>query len=255
MKTRQISKQFETDTDLGYKNLVVSGCSFTYNTSETVAVTWPYYLRDLAGIDQVYDCSLPGAGNHHICHSTIWTLENKSFDPLDTLVIVMWSGHNRDDAIISANFLNAYLMTFSYNNSVTAGISGGNHPGGRGNTQNQSLKNINQIKSTESRTVENYLYVSILYHYLRQKQYKFLFLDYLDRSISNRGYDFKICDYLNDNLKSKYYDMVEYNVENLYCFAIKNDLLSTDDFHPSPDGHLLWTKQHLFPFLKSNYRP
>jgi hypothetical protein len=254
MKTRQIPKQFETDTNLGYKNLLVSGCSFTYNNSENSAVTWPYYLKDLAGIDQVYDCSLPGAGNYHICHSTIWALETNNFDPKDTLVIIMWSSHNRDDAIISANSLNTFPMKFSYNNSVVSGISGGNHPEGKGNAQNQSIKDIDQIKTIESRTVENYLYVSMLYHYLSQRQYKFLFLDYLDRSIPNRGYDFEIRNYLDDSLKSKYHDMVEYSVENLYRFAIKNDLLDADDFHPSPKGHLLWTKKYLLPFLKSNYK-
>lgn len=254
MKTRQIPKQFETDTNLGYKNLIVGGCSFTYNNSETCAITWPYYLRDLAGIDQTYDCSLPGAGNYHICLSTIWALETNNFDPRDTLIIVMWSGHNRDDAIMSVKSLNTYPMTFSYNDSVVSGISGGNYPESNGNTQNQSIKDIDQIKTVESRTVENYLYVSILYNYLLQKQYNFLFLDYLDRSIPNLGYDFQICDYLDDNLKSKYRNMVEYSVENLYRYAIKNDLLTTDDFHPSPDGHLAWTKEHLLPFLKSNYR-
>ena len=254
MKTRSIPKQFATETDLGYKNLVVSGCSFTYNNSETIAVTWPYYLKDLAGIDQVYDCSLPGAGNYHICHSTIWSLETANFNPADTLVIVMWSGHNRDDAVISADSLTQFPISFNYTNSVVSGISGGNHPKSKSNTQNQSIRDIDQIKSIKSRTVENYLYVTTLYHYLRQKQYKFLFLDYLDRSIPNRGYDFEIRNYLDDNLKSKYHDMVEYSVENLYRFAIKNDLLDADDFHPSPNGHLLWTKKHLLPFLKSNYK-
>jgi hypothetical protein len=243
MKTRQIAKQFDAEINLGYKNLVVSGCSFTYNNSETCAVTWPYYLRDLAGIDQIYDCSLPGAGNYHICFSTIWTLETNNFDPKDTLIIAMWSGHNRDDAIISSDSLNDYPMTFSYNDLVVSG-----------NDKNSSIKDMDQIKNAESRTVENYLYVSILYHYLRQKQYKFLFLDYLDRTIPNRGNDFEICDYLNNDLKSKYHNMVEHSVENLYRFVIKHDLLDTDDFHPSPNGHLTWTKKHLLPFLKSNYK-
>jgi hypothetical protein len=254
MKTRSISKQFATETDLAYKNLVVSGCSFTYNNSETSAVTWPYYLRDLAGIDQVYDCSLPGAGNYHICYSTIWSLETTNFNPTDTLVIVMWSGHNRDDAIISADSLNKLPMSFNYTNSVVTGISGGNHPESKNNAENRPIKDLDQIKSIKSRTIENYLYVATLYHYLLQKQYKFLFLDYLDRSILNRGYDFEIRDYLNDNLKSKYNVMIEYGIENLYRFAIKNDLLHTDDFHPSPDGHLKWTREHLLPFLKSNYK-
>lgn len=254
MKTRQIAKQFDTEINLGYKNLVVSGCSFTYNNSETGAVTWPYYLRDLAGIDQVYDCSLPGAGNYHICHSTTWALETNNFDPNDTLVIVMWSSHNRDDAIISADSLNNFPMTFSYNDLVVSGISGGNHPASKGNAKISAIKDMDQIKSVGSRTVENYLYVSMLYHYMRQKQYKFLFLDYLDRSIPNRGYDFEICDGLDNNLKSKYREMIEYNIENLYRFAIKNNLLDADDFHPSPNGHLMWIRKHLLPFLKSNYK-
>ncbi len=254
MKTRLIPKQFATETDLGYKNLLVSGCSFTYNNSENSAVTWPYYVKDLAGIDQVYDCSLPGAGNYHISHSVIWALETLNLNPTDTLVIVMWSGHNRDDTIASKDSTNGFPMTFSYTDSVVSGISGGNHSTGQGNVRSQSLKELNQIKSPQSRTVENYLYVSALYHYLLQKQYKFLFLDYLDRSIPNRGNDFEICDYLTDDLKSKYNEMIEYSVENLYRFSIKHDLLDSDDFHPRPNGHLKWTREHLLPFLKSNYK-
>ena len=38
------------------KNLVVSGCSFTDSTScTTMPVTWPAYLKERCGFDQIID--------------------------------------------------------------------------------------------------------------------------------------------------------------------------------------------------------
>jgi lysophospholipase L1-like esterase len=36
-----------------------------------------------------------------------------------------------------------------------------------------------------------------------------------------------------------------------YEFAVKNDMLADDDFHPSPDGHLNWTREVLLPKLQT----
>jgi hypothetical protein len=249
MKTRTIPQQLKTEVDLGFKNLLVSGCSFTYNNSESSAVTWPYYLRDLANFDQVYDCSLPGAGNYHILNSTIWAVEQQEFDKNTTLVIVMWSSHCRDDAIIATSSLSEYPMQFNYTQSVSTGITGG---GALGN--NRLLSTLQTVKSLESRAVENYLYITALYNYLLQKQYNFVFLDYLDRSIPNRGNDFLITDYLLPEMAKKYQHMFANNVENIYKFSIQRDLLNDDDFHPSPNGHLSWTRQVLLPALKINCR-
>ncbi len=46
--------------------------------------------------------------------------------------------------------------------------------------------------------------------------------------------------------------MIE-NIIDPYTWALKNDLLWTDDFHPSPDGHFSWTKYVLLPHLQSRF--
>jgi hypothetical protein len=247
MKTRNIRRQFDVVYDLGYKNLLVSGCSFTYNNSDDTSVSWPYYLRDLANVEQVYDCSMPGAGNYHICHSTMWACENLDLDINNTLVVVMWSGYNRDDIICNANSVDDYPFVFNYTNTVVAGITGGNHSTASGSVG--VLRDIDKIKNQQSRSVENYLYIVSLYNYLQSKKYKFLFLDFVDRSIPNRSHDFEIRNFLNENLRRKYDSLFEVGIENLYKFAVKNDLLMEDDFHPTPDAHLRWTKEYLLPYI------
>jgi hypothetical protein len=105
-----IKKQFDTVHNFDIKNLIVGGCSFTYNNHETSAVTWPYYLRDLGGFEQVLDCSLPGAGNSHIADSLQWALEVDRPEPADSLVIVMWSGCDRDDYICPEENIKPYRI-------------------------------------------------------------------------------------------------------------------------------------------------
>lgn len=251
MKTRNIKKQFETQVNLGFKNLIVSGCSYTYNNSETAAVTWPYYLRDLAGFDTVYDSSLPGAGNYHICLSLMWTLDNLDCDRDSSLVVVMASGNNRDDAIVAAECLNDYPMQFNYAPSVAAGITGGNHATSGGN--NLYLKNIDKAKTLQSRSIENYLYLTALHSYLIERKYKFVILDYLDRSVPNLSNDFDITNLLPNKLRGRYKNLFANQVKNIYRFAVMHDLLESDNFHPSPDGHLRWTKECLLPFLSTFY--
>ena len=37
--------------------------------------------------------------------------------------------------------------------------------------------------------------------------------------------------------------------QNFYRFCLYHNLMSEDDFHPSPDGHLTWTRECLLPSL------
>ena len=41
------------------------------------------------------------------------------------------------------------------------------------------------------------------------------------------------------------------NIPPLYNWALKNDLLTDDLFHPTPDGHLEWTKKILLPKIQT----
>jgi hypothetical protein len=51
--------------------------------------------------------------------------------------------------------------------------------------------------------------------------------------------------------------MLDRGIENLYKFAVLHDMLSADDFHPSPEAHRQWTQKHLLPGLlnKINRKP
>jgi len=251
MKPSEVPKQFDTIINLGYKNLIVSGCSFTYNKHNSFPSSWPHYLRDFGGFDQVTDLALPGAGNYHIATSMQWHLENNHFDVNDTLVVVMWSGNDRDDEIISHEHLNDYPYKFNYDSTVVSAISGGSAARSKGNLSKDFWNTMQDYKTHKSRAVENYLYISGLYHYLRSNQYKFLFLNYLDVSIPSRTVNFDIGEHLPKNLKSKLNSMVNTKVENIYKWCVKRDMLYKDNFHPSSDGHLHWTREILLPFLSN----
>lgn len=248
-KVRSLKKQFETLHDFGLKNLIVSGCSFTYNNSDDHLCTWPYYLRDLGGFEQVYDCSMPGAGNYHISHSLQWNLEISEFDPKECLVVVMWSGNDRDDCILNEDCSKtSYPFKFNYEDNVVSGVTGGSFSLASGNVD--ELRNLITIKNKHSRSIENYLYINNLKCYLDQSGYKSVFLNYMLRDMPNWP-DFEIDEFLPKSLKKKFNNLFN-NTETIHKYAVTRDLLNTNDlFHPTPQGHLSWTKEILLPSLKT----
>jgi hypothetical protein len=244
-----IKKQYDSLHNFGIENLIVSGCSFTYNHYETSACTWPYYLRDLGEFAQVFDCSLPGAGNHHISTALIWSLENQNIDPKTSLVVVMWSGCDRDDYLCpQSNNSNTYPYEFFYSKTVVSGITGGSRPESVGNT-NTGLKELGLTKTPESRAIENYLHVCTTWHYLHNRGYRCVFLQFLDDKLPSRTQHFDIRPYLSVPAK-KNFDAIMTKIVDPYTWALRQDLLSKDDFHPSPAGHLSWTRQVLLPKLQ-----
>jgi hypothetical protein len=250
-KTRPaLSNQFSKIHQFEFDNLVVGGSSFTYNNHETCAVTWPYYLRDLGGFSDVLDCSMPGAGNYHISTSVQWALENHRLDPLKNLVIIMWSGNNMDDCLCASQALNDYAFRFDYTPEVSSGITGGIIDlCASGNLNSRKFKEYTLTKIPQSRAIENFLYILSLYNYLKVNNFSFVFLHTLNWALPNRANDFDIRPYLPKNLVNQYNHMFT-EVVTPYEFALKNNLLEDDDFHPSPDGHLSWTKTILLPKLQ-----
>jgi hypothetical protein len=228
---------------------VVSGCSFTYNNHETEAVTWPYYLADLMAFEQVWDCSLPGAGNHHIATSVIWNLSESDIDPRDALVVVMWSGNDRDDIIARETSLAPYSVKSWYCPGVVSGITGGRVMS-RGNLS-PPLSTVDVWKNPASRSVENYLYIDTCAAWLQKRGYRFLFVDYLDRSLPRRNSDFDIRGHLPDWARQQLDDLMA-PVQDPYSFCLRRDLLHDDDYHPSVQGHLEWTREILVPYIQTH---
>jgi hypothetical protein len=253
-KTRpSIKKQYPTIANLGIDNLIVSGCSFTYNHHDSTATAWPYYLKDLGGFTQVLDCSMPGAGNQHVSHALQWALEMEPPDPKDSLVIVMWTGNDRDDYICPTTNIkpNSYPFKFCYSDAVETGITGGSYPEATGNTV-RDFKPFSTTKTKESRAIENYLYMTQTWNYLANRGYKFVFLNFLNSQLPSRSEHFDIGPLLPLLLKNKLKSMIA-DIIDPYTWAVKTDQLWEDDYHPSPNGHLDWTRNILLPYLKTKF--
>ena len=231
------------------KNLIVSGCSFTAGRDDS---GWAYYIGKKLGSTNIVNCGLSGAGNYHISQSIKWTIELNEPDPAETFIIVMWSGMDRDDEIIMSSELNFYPSKYNFTNEVATGITGGSHEFNMTNMKNLSLKQLRTSKSLESRSIENYLYISSLYYYLKAKGYQFMFLNFVDPAVPSRTMNFNIKKYLPKNLVKNLDQFIDPTVETIHTWCVKHDLLAGDDFHPSIDGDLSWVDNILFPYLTNN---
>lgn len=245
---RNIGRAFDVQHRFGCNNLVVSGSSFTYNNSDQDACTWPYYLRDLGGFEQVYDTSLPGAGNAHIAASLQWSLENHSIDPANSMVVVMWAFNNTDDFIVDSTATKQYPFQYHYTQTVQSGIVGGAENYRTQRPANLSLTpNIDQLKSPQSRAVENYLAIVNLKAYLTQRGYRSVFLA-AGSSLALRNNDFEIEDHLETPLAKRL--AAHYlSVQDLFDYCLYYDYLESDMLHPSPTGHLNWCRERLVPAM------
>lgn len=247
MKTRSIGKTFDAVFDLGYKNLIVGGCSFTYNNSENHICTWPYYLRDYGNFQNVYDFSMVGGGNTHTFNSMIYGLEKNPTILDNSLILVQIAGHDRDDYIIDVNEINNYPFIYFYEKQSVVGITGGENIS---NFKNKDpIRQIKNMKNYECRAIENFVKISALNSYLTSTKSKFIIFEYRDYSLPGRDKNFDLKKYLPDVIVKKYNEIVTELPVNFYKFCLKNNLLEPDDFHPSPEGHRRWTLEHLLPFL------
>jgi len=233
MRIRSTPRVFEVINNLKYKNLVVGGCSFTYNISDTDSSSWPYYLRDKCGFEKVYDCSIEGASNYQIFSSIVYALETNNLDPKETLVIIMWSGYNRDSEIVSADKVLDKKYVYAYNNQVSCIM----------------LPQNNQ-KNKTSQAIENYIYISSTWNYLKNQDYQCVFLNFVDPKIENKNtFNIELC--LPTELKKKFASMFT-DIENFFVYCVKHNQLREDQFHPTMQGHLDWTHNVLAPALTAN---
>jgi len=88
-----------------------------------------------------------------------------------------------------------------------------------------------------------------LKRYLDASGYKSIFVDFLVQSVPNRTNNFDIVKFLPDTIKDTYSSIMD-EIQDPYSFSLKRMLLSDDDFHPSPDGNLAWTREILIPYCK-----
>ena len=252
MKTRNINKIFNVVQDLGYKNLIVGGCSFTYNNSDHDACTWPYYLRDYGNFQNVYDFSMVGGGNTHTFNAVIYGIEKNISILQDSLIIIQIAGHDRDDYIIDPSEINDYPFTYFYDSSSMVGITGGESISNF--KRKDPIKEIKSMKNLENRSIENFIKISALNSYFLSLGASYMFFEYRDYALPGRDKNFDLKKYLPPVIVEKYQSIVTELPMNFYKFCVFNDLLEDDDFHPSPEGHRLWTLEHLLPHLAIHHK-
>ena len=231
--------------DFGFSNLLVSGCSFTY-TKNINCPSWPCHLRDLGSFDHLHDLSFPGAGNTHIHHSVIWELENNTaLTPENTFVAVMWSGYDRDDIIVDPLAIDpTYSGKYQYTDQAWLALTGG--VGSRSNTI-VSIDAIKKIKNLTSRSVDNYILISSLHHYLTARKFKFVFLEFCT-PLSKYDLNFEPTVYLG-SLAESFRHLVRQVQPNLGDYA---DVQSISDRHPQPEHHSEWCQSVLIPYIKQS---
>lgn len=228
--------------DFGFKNLLVSGCSFT--VSEGKYLSWPYFLKQLGSFEKLIDCACNGAGNYHIHHSIIWAIENNpNITPDNTLVIVMWSGYDRDDIIADpASIDKEHGCQYQYTDQAWLAVTGGE--GGKENTI-VPLDTVKKVKNLTSRSIDNYILISSLYHYLTAKKFKFVFTDFYT-PVEDRDSNFEPTRYLGP-LADSFNAMVRQISPNLGDYA---NVLSTASRHPTREQQLSWCQDVLIPHLQ-----
>ena len=149
-----MKKNLPTIAQAPFKRLVVSGCSFTENYNDEYPLSWPYYLADSLGIEQVTNVACSAMGNRYISDSVHWLLETHEFDPAETLVVVMWSGFNRHSILTTEYQRSGYpIRVGQFTDQVRASV-------GPSGTNKDSV-------GLPAKAVQNYLDISNLYHYLQ----------------------------------------------------------------------------------------
>ena len=242
-KIRNITKQFQSTHQTRFKNLLVSGCSYTWNNSEQHICSWPFYLRDIGGFDSVIDCSQVGAGSNHIFNSVVNEIEtNHDTNKHNTLVVVMWSGLTRTDVIATQDITAPWHDMSNYNfDQRFATLSIFNH------TSNNDLLSMlcRQYKlliDTDAQIYESVLKILALEHYLKQKEFDFIFTSWMNPAPELNRIDSALTTKVISSLST---------IPYLEEYAKQKKQKELDDGHPTPDGYLGWTQQHLIPYLES----
>jgi hypothetical protein len=241
-KQRNLDRNFDQMCETRFKNLLISGCSYTWNNSEQYVCSWPYYLRDICGFEQVFDCSQSGAGSNHIFNSVINEIEtNENIKQDNTLVVVMWSGLTRTDVIASQDITAPWHFMSNYNfNNKFATLSIFNDAQGE-NLLSTLCQQYKRLVDTDAQIYESMLKIIALESYLKQKQFDFVFTSWMNPRLE--------LDRVKCNLSSQVSSLLN-NIPYLDEYAIQKNQKEPDG-HPTPDGYLGWTREHLIPYLDS----
>jgi len=249
-KTRSLKSVFTQTVQSDLPNLLVAGCSYVWNNSEEHICTWPYYLKDIAGFDQVFDCSQSGGGPSNVFNCIINEItSNSSITNQNTLVIVMWPELWRTDVItetsnevekyhfMSMQKLNDYFCNLSIFNEITSPK----------NIFDKLALDYKKIVSAYGQEYESLLKIIALKSFLECNQYKHIFMPwktYDSTQLSNHGIDISII----NSAISTFDDILP-----LEDYTGIIDSRVPNDGHPTPDAHLQWTREFLIPLILKKF--
>jgi|688.fasta_scaffold00324_28 hypothetical protein len=237
-----------------YKNLLVSGCSFTHNNYHT-PVSWANNLAHWAGLN-IHNLAIPGAGNTHIKNSIILWLEQHKPNPKDLLIMVMWSGIERVDWITDptlSNFKKAYQFTYDYSDCTELVVGGNWWANRQVSLVEQALKEYTKFQNNQSLALTSWLAMTQLTDYLRQRDYTFYYTAYQNlwcegdktNQWINYGIELEKLNLILDNAPWLFFDHKHF----LGTWVKTHNHLWEDNLHPSHIGHELWCQEVLIPLL------
>lgn len=232
-------------------NLLVSGCSYTWNNSNEHIVSWPNYLRDLANYTVVHDCSQSAGGNNHIFNSIVYTLENQPELTADnTDIIIMWSGMERTDILASNQLVEQWYhmehMTFSQGRFASLNV----WPDVnwcKSNTEaiNHFLKMYRVLIDNRAQILESCTRICGLMGYLQSRGFNPIFIPYrpMSASLALIG---------DEPITQRVLELMA-PIEDLDTYTSRVGSRIPNDGHPTPDSHLNWTREILIPFLTGQF--
>lgn len=226
-----LDQQYSCDQSI----LVTSGCSFTSSTIQLeTAASWPGYVLDRCRFDRCVDYSYPGSGNEYIGNSILYHFKDiPDADLSKYFVIVMWSGIDRVESIISKSSEQPNLGGICYRQL---------------NNENGGLE---QAQRSYNKIIE-------VYNYLSGKKINFaftlycnlLFPPYIPKRDTTKEFDHWLTTAQLNALKKLSWIPVE-PMDFLYEYAWRNDYLDHGDyFHPPSGANLDWTDSILLPELE-----
>lgn len=219
---------------LKYKNLLVSGCSFTKDWGAGALRSWPHFVQQHYNFDTVINCALSGAGNKHIADSIVHQLEfNTELTPADTYVIVMWTGADRMDTLIADTYKNQFHNSdhYYYNDHIVTGTTGGIH------RKQGVLGALYDVKNQDILALETFINITNTYHYLRSRGYKFKFLTWRNIKLPARDHAFDWQELLDPPVDVTY---MFTDILTVYEYCLRMEYMSKDDYHPTAEGYQHW---------------
>ena len=221
-----------------FKNLVVSGCSFSAGSSDSDIHyasdnphTWSHFLLPKINPKTFVNLAIPAGGNIASGHNIVYLLEtNKCFTASDTLVLFNITGLDRLDTMCYDDHSSA-TPYFQWNKEFGFGwltegtfCSAGPFTPFKGMLQ----KNIGlpQIITLNSLAIVN----TITYLEANNFQYAFMLMDQKIKWDSP--------DFLKKFLDNRSAHSVTFNgISNMHEYCKQNCLLKNDQFHPNQEGH------------------